>query len=43
MNVPAPLWRASAADFIPRDPARFSILASEWPMVKQHLLGLLAR
>lgn len=32
-----------AADFIPRDSARFSITASEWPSVKQHLLELLAR
>ena len=32
-----------AADFIPRDSARFSIIASEWPRVKQHLLDLLAR
>jgi len=32
-----------AADFIPRDSARFSIIASEWPRVKQHLLELLAR
>lgn len=32
-----------AADFIPRDSARFSIIASEWPLVKQHLLELLAR
>lgn len=32
-----------AADFIPRDSARFSILASEWPSVKQHLLELRAR
>lgn len=32
-----------AADFIPRDSARFSITASEWPTVKQHLLELLAR
>jgi RimJ/RimL family protein N-acetyltransferase len=26
-----------AADFIPRDSARFSIVASDWPTVKQHL------
>jgi RimJ/RimL family protein N-acetyltransferase len=32
-----------AADFIPRDSARFSILRSEWPQVKLHLLKLLAR
>jgi RimJ/RimL family protein N-acetyltransferase len=29
-----------AADFIARDSARFSILASEWPDVKQRLLNL---
>jgi N-acetyltransferase len=27
-----------AADFIPRDSARYSIIASEWPAVKQRLL-----
>jgi RimJ/RimL family protein N-acetyltransferase len=27
-----------AADFIPRDSARYSIVASEWPAVKQRLL-----
>jgi N-acetyltransferase len=32
-----------AADFIPRDSARFSITASEWTTVKQHLLELLPR
>jgi RimJ/RimL family protein N-acetyltransferase len=32
-----------AADFIARDSARFSILASEWPSVKDRLLRLLAR
>lgn len=32
-----------AADFIPRDSARFSIIASEWPNVEQHLSELLAR
>ena len=32
-----------AADYIPRDSARFSILASEWPTVKQHLLKLIDR
>ena len=32
-----------AADFIPRDSARFSVLASEWPAVKENLLRLLAR
>ena len=30
-----------AADFIARDSARFSILASEWPEVKQRLLDRL--
>ena len=29
-----------AADFIPRDSARYSIVASNWPDVKQRLLGL---
>jgi RimJ/RimL family protein N-acetyltransferase len=32
-----------AADFIARDSVRFSIIASEWPGVKQRLLGLLKR
>ena len=32
-----------AADFIPRDSARFSVVASEWPAVKENLLRLLAR
>jgi RimJ/RimL family protein N-acetyltransferase len=32
-----------AADFIPRDSARFSIVASEWPAVKQRLLKFLDR
>lgn len=32
-----------AADFTLRDSARYSILASEWPAVKQHLDGLLAQ
>jgi N-acetyltransferase len=32
-----------AADYIPRDSARFSILAAEWPAVKQRLVGLLDR
>ena len=32
-----------AADFIPRDSARFSVVASEWPSVKENLLRLLAR
>jgi RimJ/RimL family protein N-acetyltransferase len=31
-----------AADFIPRDSARFSILKEEWPEVKQRLQGFLA-
>jgi Acetyltransferases, including N-acetylases of ribosomal proteins len=30
-----------AADFIPRDSARFSILASEWPSVKERLQSLI--
>ena len=29
-----------AADFIPRDSVRYSILAAEWPAVKQRLLAL---
>ena len=32
-----------AADFIARDSARYSIVASEWPDVKQHIIGLLER
>ncbi len=32
-----------AADFIARDSARYSIIASEWPDVKQHIIGLLER
>lgn len=32
-----------AADCIPRDSARFSIVASEWPSVKEDLLQRLAR
>jgi N-acetyltransferase len=32
-----------AADYIPRDSCRYSIIASEWPSVKQHLLRLIAR
>jgi N-acetyltransferase len=32
-----------AADFIPRDSARYSILAEEWPEVKKKLLGRLSR
>ena len=30
-----------AADFIPRDSARFSILVAEWPSVKERLQGLM--
>jgi RimJ/RimL family protein N-acetyltransferase len=32
-----------AADLIPRDSARYSILADEWPAVREHLAGRLAR
>ena len=32
-----------AADFIPRDSARYSILPAEWPQVKQRLLQLIDR
>src|SRR5215469_12697817 len=32
-----------AADFIPRDSARFSIVAAEWPAVKERLLVFLDR
>jgi RimJ/RimL family protein N-acetyltransferase len=32
-----------AADFIPRDSARYSIIAAEWPEVKLHLTQLLDR
>lgn len=32
-----------AADFIPRDSARYSIIASEWPEVRQRLIQLLDR
>jgi len=32
-----------AADFIARDSFRFSIVASEWPAVKSHILSLLDR
>jgi RimJ/RimL family protein N-acetyltransferase len=32
-----------AADFIPRDSARFSIVAAEWPDVKQRLLERMNR
>ncbi len=31
-----------ATDFTPRNSARYSIIASDWPHVKQHLAGLLA-
>jgi len=30
-----------AVDFVPRDSARFSIVASEWPAVKQKIRGLI--
>lgn len=30
-----------AADFTPRDSARYAIVAAEWPGVKEHLRGLL--
>jgi hypothetical protein len=32
-----------AADFIARDSARFSIIAAEWPEVKQRIARLLDR
>jgi RimJ/RimL family protein N-acetyltransferase len=32
-----------AADFTPRDSARYSILAGEWPLVKGRLESMLAR
>jgi RimJ/RimL family protein N-acetyltransferase len=32
-----------SADFIPRDSARYSILAEEWPQVKQKLQERLQR
>ena len=32
-----------AADYIPRDSVRYSILASEWPVAKQRLLQLVDR
>jgi len=32
-----------AVDYQPRDSARYSIVESEWPRVKEHLTGLLAR
>jgi RimJ/RimL family protein N-acetyltransferase len=32
-----------AADFIARDSVRYSILSSEWPAVKQHLIRLMDR
>ena len=31
-----------AADFVPRDSARYSILDTEWPLLKGHLLELLS-
>jgi hypothetical protein len=30
-----------AADFIPRDSVRYSIVAAEWPSVKEKLMALL--
>lgn len=30
-----------SADYLPRDSARYSIIASEWPGVKQRLVGML--
>ncbi|HEX8805760.1 MAG TPA: GNAT family protein [Candidatus Aquilonibacter sp.] len=32
-----------ATDLIPRDTARYSIIANEWPNVKEHIAALLAR
>jgi RimJ/RimL family protein N-acetyltransferase len=32
-----------AADFVPRDSVRYSIIAAEWPTVRQHLLQLVVR
>jgi len=32
-----------AADYIPRDSLRFSIVAAEWPTVKQRLIQLVER
>lgn len=32
-----------AADFIPRDSARYSIVAAEWPVVKERLVGIMER
>ena len=32
-----------AADFIPRDSVRYSIIQAEWPEVKERLIRLLAR
>lgn len=32
-----------AADYIPRDSARYSMIASEWPQAKRRLEGLLGR
>jgi RimJ/RimL family protein N-acetyltransferase len=31
-----------ASDFIPRDSARYSIIASEWPAAKQRLVNMAA-
>ena len=30
-----------SADYLPRDSARYSIIASEWPAVKQRLVDML--
>jgi RimJ/RimL family protein N-acetyltransferase len=32
-----------AADFIPRDSVRYSIIAAEWPETRQRLLAMLNR
>jgi N-acetyltransferase len=32
-----------AADFIPRDSVRYSIIASEWPAVKQRLVQMIGK
>jgi len=32
-----------AADFIPRDSARYSIISAEWPVVKQRLMQMMER
>jgi len=32
-----------AADFIPRDSVRYSIVAAEWPAVKQRLTQIVDR